>query len=84
MNARIMLMFHDEEPCIEKNREEDSDVLMGCHDGAKILELVGTFILNRISVIMQEHGNIGLYRDDGLGIFRNLLQPNVEKRKRDH
>ena len=54
MNARKTLLFHHEEPWMEKNREKEFDVPMGCHDGAEICELVGTFILNKISPIMQE------------------------------
>ena len=60
---------------------------MGCHDSAEICKLVGTIILNKISLIIQEQNNVGLYRDDGLGIYRNLLRPNIEKKrskKRDH
>ena len=30
---------------------------------------------------MQEQNNVGLYRDDGVGIFRNLLWPNIERKK---
>ena len=56
---------------------------MGCHDGAEICKLVGTFILNKTSSIMQEQNNVGLYRDDGLGIFRNLLWPNAERKKKE-
>ena len=77
-NARKTLLFHHEEPWMKKNEEEDFDVPMGCHDGAEIFELVGTYILNKISPIMQEQNNVGLYRDDGLGIFRNLSRPNIE------
>ena len=30
---------------------------------------------------MQEQNNVGLYRDNGLGIFNNLSQPNIERKK---
>ena len=83
MNARKTLQFHHEEPWMKKNREEDFDVPVGCHDGAEICELVGTFILNKITPIMQERNNVGLYRDDGLGIFRNLSRPNIERKKKE-
>ena len=56
---------------------------MGCHDSAEICKLVGTIILNKISLIIQEQNNVGLYRDDGLGIYRNLLRPNIEKKKKE-
>ena len=82
-NARKTLLFHHEEPWMKKNEEEDFDVPMGCHDGAEIFELVGTFILNKISPIMQEQNNVGLYRDDGLGIFRNLSRPYMERKKKE-
>ena len=82
MNATKTVLFHHKEPRKKQNREEDLDILMGCHDGAEICKLVSTFILNKISPIMQERNNVGLYRDDGLGIFRNLPQPNIERKKR--
>ena len=67
---------------MKKNREEEFDVPMGCHDGAEICELVGTFILDKISPIMQEENNVGFYRDGSLGIFRNLSRPNIERKKK--
>ena len=68
---------------MKKNEEENFDVPMGCRDGVEIRELVGTFILNKISPIMQEQNNIGLYSDDDFGIFRNLSQPNIERKKKE-
>ena len=56
---------------------------MRCHDGAEICELVSTFILNKVSPIMQEQNNVGLYRDNGMGIFRNLSRPNIERKKEE-
>ena len=82
MNASKTLLFHHEEPWM-KNGGEDFDVPMGCHDGAEVCKLVSTFILNKISPIMQEQNNVGLYKDDGLGIFRNLSQPNIERKKKE-
>ena len=32
---------------------------------------------------MQEQNNVGLYRDDGLGIFRNLSRHNIEREKNE-
>ena len=32
---------------------------------------------------MQEQNNVGLYREDGLGIFRNLSRPNIERKKKE-
>ena len=47
------------------------DVTMGAYDGAEVCELVGTFLLDKISE-KYEKNNIGLYRDDGLSVFKNL------------
>ena len=81
--ARKTPLFHHEQPWMKKNEEEEFDVQIGCHDGAEIWEVIGTFILNKISPIMQEQNNVGLYRDDGLGIFRNLLWQYIETKKKE-
>ena len=47
VNARKTLLFHYEEPRMNENGEADFDVPVGCHDGAEICKLVGTFILNK-------------------------------------
>ena len=50
--------------------------------GAEICELVGICNLHQLKNVMRKE-NAGLYRDDGLGIFRNLSGPEVERiRKR--
>ena len=47
-------------------------------DGAEVCEFVGLFILNGLS---KEYGkeSIGLYRDDGLAIFKNISGPQTER-----
>ena len=56
---------------------------MGSYDGVEICELVGIYILSRLSNIIDKN-NYGLYRDDGLLVLRNV---NVQKidgiRKKD-
>ena len=54
---------------------------MGCYDGAEICELVGIFILNKLSNIVDKN-SIGLYRDDSLGIFDKLSGPQIEQSKK--
>ena len=44
-------------------------------------KLVGTFLLEKISEICNK-SNIGLYRDDGLSIFRNKSGTQLEKMKK--
>ena len=47
------------------------DVAMGCYDGAEVCELVGLYILHKLTSAFPD-GSIGLYRDDGLAIFKNI------------
>ena len=81
MQARKTLLFNNGEPWCKKNNEDDFDVPMGSYDGAEVCELVGAFLLNEISRIMDKK-DIGLYRDDGLGVMRNIGRPEIERRKK--
>ena len=51
---------------------------MGCYNGAEICELIEHQINNAIS-----KENIGLCKDDRLGIFKNMSSPEVEREKKD-
>ena len=51
---------------------------MGSYDGAEVCELVGLFILDKVKRECSEF-ELGLYRDDGLGITRNLNGPQTER-----
>ena len=53
----------------------------GCYDGAKLCELVGSFILNILTSIVNK-SEIGLYRHDGLEIFYNVSKPEIERKKK--
>ena len=53
---------------------------MGSFDGAETCELVGCYILSRLT---EKYGNsIGLYRDDGLSAFNKTPQ-EIERIKKD-
>ena len=54
---------------------------MGGYDGAEVCELVGPFLLEKISEICNK-SIIGLYRNDGLSIFRNRSVTQLEKMKK--
>ena len=54
---------------------------MGAYDGAEVYELVGTFLLEKISEICNK-SNIGLYSDDGLSTFRNKSGTQLERMKK--
>ena len=45
------------------------NVSMGAYDAAEVCELIGIFLLNLLG--QQYMKNIGLYRDDGLSVFKN-------------
>ena len=64
------LLFNGDETWMKKESNL-FDVTMGAFDGAEICELVGTFILHEITKKYNKE-NIGLYRDDGLAVFKNV------------
>ena len=55
---------------------------MGAYDGAEVCELVGIFMLNKISE-KYDKNDIGLYRDDGLAVFKNISGPESERIKKN-
>ena len=55
--------------------------MMGAYDGAEVCELIGIFLLNLLGRLY-DMKNIGLYRDDGLSIFKNCSGPQMEKIKK--
>ena len=56
------------------------DVAMGAFDGAEVCELVGNFLLHKLSE-KYARKNLALYRDDGLTCFKNVSGPASEKIK---
>ena len=64
------------QPWVKKTGTEKFDVPMGCYDRAEVCELVGCYILNQLSTVMREL--VGLYRDDSLGIMKNMSGPEIE------
>ena len=79
--ARKSLLYDNSEPWMKK----DSglfDVTMGACDGEEVCELVGTFLLYKLSLKYNKN-NIGLYRDDVVAIFKNISGPKSEKVKKD-
>ncbi len=55
---------------------------MGSYDGAEICELVGTFLLSKLSEKFGKE-NIGLYRDDGLAVFQNITSSMADRIGKD-
>ena len=81
-HCRKSLLFFDEEAWKKKENHSAFDVTMGSFDGAEICELVGLYILNKLSQKLGKE-NIGLYRDDGLGILRIKSGRLMEKMRQE-
>ena len=81
MQSRKTLLFHNQEPWVKRDGDEDFDVPMGCCDGAEICELTGSYLLHQLSNIFDKE-SVGLYRDDGLGVLKNLSGPEMERKKK--
>ena len=79
-DSRKTLLFHCNHSWEKKSEDPDFDVPMGCYDGAEVCELVGIFILNTLSSIYKN--SIGLYREDGLGMFHKLSGPQINRGRR--
>ena len=52
MQSRKTLLFHNQEPWVKRDGDEDFDVPMGCCDGAEICELTGSYLLHQLSNIL--------------------------------
>ena len=76
-----MLLFNNGNAWIKKDNSS-FDVTMGSYDGAEVCELVGLFILNGLGNTYGKE-NIGLYRDDGLAVFKNITGPQADRIRKD-
>ena len=81
-HSRKSLLFNNNGTWIRKGSSSLFDVTQGSYDGAEICELVGLYILGSLSYRFG-NSNIGLYRDDGLGVLRNLSGPQTERARKD-
>ena len=82
LQARKTLLFYETNTWVKKLGNEDFDVPMGCFDGAEICELAGIFLLTKLKDIVNID-DIGLYRDDGLGVLKNLSGPMIDRKRKD-
>ena len=54
---------------------------MGSYDSTEVCELVGGFLLNRSSHVIDKHF-VGLYRDEDLRVLENYSDPTPEKKQK--
>ena len=80
--ARKSLLFTEGNIWMKKGENALFDVTMGSHDGAEISELVGIYLLGKLSNII-DRNNIGLYRDDGLCVTENANGPKLDRLRKD-
>ena len=81
MLSRKLVLFQNSEPLVKKDGNKDFDVHIEWFDGAEICELVGSFIRNQLGSVIDKN-DIGLYRDDGLGIFCGISKLMIESKKK--
>ena len=81
MHSRKSLLFSNSDAWIKKSGDL-FDVTMGSFDGAEICELVGLYLLDKLSLLTGK-GNTGLYRDDGLSAIRSSSARQLDKLRKD-
>ena len=83
MHSRKTLLFHENEPWVKRKGNENFDLPMGCFDGAEVCDLTGLYILSKIRSVFESQNDVRLYRDNGLGILRNLSGPQIERVRKE-
>ena len=76
-HVRKASLFNDQQTWVKR----DSglfDMTMRAYDGAKVCELVGNYLLYKLSK-SYEKKDIGLYRDNGLAFLRIKVNQNQKK-----
>lgn len=69
--ARKTFLFHKGEPWVKKGNVNGFDIAMGAFDGAECCELVGLYLLNKITKCnLFSKDTCGLYCDDGLAVLK--------------
>ena len=79
-HAQKSVLYNDGQPWVKKEGS-NFDVTMGAYDGAEVCELIGSYMLYLIRK-KYDSNKIGLYRDNGLALFKNISGPASEKIKK--
>ena len=75
--TKTALLYVDGSPWTKKGRKWD--VTMGSFDGAEVCELIGLYLLHQL---LDTGLDLGLYRDDGLGVTKLKGRPLEMMRKK--
>ena len=76
-HARKSHLNNKEIPWQKKNTNL-FDVPVGADNGTEVCELVGLFLLNHLANKFDKN-SVGLHRDDGLALFKNINGHRVDK-----
>ena len=76
--THVNLFFFN--PWVKKGEDESFDVPMGCYIGEEVCKLIGIVLLHQLNDIIPKE-NLGLYRDDGLKIFKNTSGLEIDRKK---
>lgn len=55
---------------------------MGYYDGPEVCEMADTYLLNQLKTAISKE-NVSMYIEVGLGIFKNMSEPEVERNKKE-
>ena len=80
-HARKSLLYNKKIPWQKKNTNL-FDVAVGAYDGAEVCELVGLFLLNSLENKFDKN-SVGLYRGDGLALFKNINDHRADKIRKE-
>ena len=81
-HARKSMLFHNSNTWIKKEGNPLFDFTMGSYDGAEVCEIVGLYLLTKLTPLMSIK-NVGLYRDDGLAVIHKANGPKMDKIRKD-
>ena len=79
-HARKSVLYNNGEPWVKKEGGS-FDATMGVYDGSELCAIIGIYMLHLIGK-KYDSRNIGLYRDDGPAVFKNIKGPASEKYKK--
>ena len=81
-HSRKSFLFDKTSAWVKKGKNSFFDFAMRSYDRTEICELVGLYLLNRLTTCFDK-SSIGLYRDDGLAAINNANCPKLNRIRKD-